>query len=202
MTVTPGTFLGLLPELVAFGFTVIVLLVGVFSPASKGITAGLAALGAAATFAAAAVLFAAGFSGSFFGGGFVVDNFALYFKLVVAGSALFAILAASRWSARTGDEPEYLALILSVVVGALLLVSMRDLFGIFIALELATIPSYALVAFDRTRQESSEGAMKYLITAWTIRPCVCLSFCVRTDVELPVAFSQTIHEILGTHLTK
>ena len=61
MTVTPGTFLGLLPELVAFGFTVIVLLVGVFSPASKGITAGLAALGAAATFAAAAVLFAAGF---------------------------------------------------------------------------------------------------------------------------------------------
>ena len=103
MTVTPGTFLGLLPELVAFGFTVIVLLVGVFSPASKGITAGLAALGAAATFAAAAVLFAAGFSGSFFGGGFVVDNFALYFKLVVAGSALFAILAASRWSARTSD---------------------------------------------------------------------------------------------------
>lgn len=164
MTVTLGTFLGLLPELVAFGFTVIVLLVGVFSPASKGLTAGLATLGAAATFAAAAVLFAIGFSGEFFGGGYVVDNFALYFKLVVAGAALFAILAASRWSARTSDEPEYLALILSVVVGALLLVSMRDLFGIFIALELATIPSYALVAFDRTRQESSEGAMKYLIT--------------------------------------
>ncbi|MDN5698492.1 MAG: NADH-quinone oxidoreductase subunit N, partial [Rubrobacter sp.] len=164
MTVTPGTFLGLLPELVAFGFTVIVLLVGVFSPSSKGFIAGLAALGAAATFAAAAILFATGFSGEFFGGGFVVDNFALYFKLVVAGAALFAILAASRWSRRTSDEPEYLALILSVVVGALLLVSMRDLFGIFIALELATIPSYALVAFDRTRQESSEGAMKYLIT--------------------------------------
>lgn len=164
MTVTPDTFLGLLPELVAFGFTVLVLMVGVFLPSSKGLTAGLAALGAAATFVAAAVLFAAGFSGSFFGGGFVVDNFALYFKLVVAGAALFAIIAASRWSARTSDESEYLALILSVVVGALLLVSMRDLFGIFLALELATIPSYALVAFDRSRRESSEGAMKYLIT--------------------------------------
>lgn len=51
-------------------------------------------------------------------------------------------------------------------------------------------------------QLGTEVPMKYLITAWTIRPCVCLSFCVRTDVELPVAFSQTIHEILGTHLTK
>jgi len=164
MSVPPETFLGLLPELVAFGFTVLVLMVGVFYPASKTLTAGLAALGAAATFVAAAALFAGGFSGSFFGGGFVVDNFALYFKLVVAGAALFAIIAASRWSQRTGDEPEYLALILSVVVGALLLVSMRDLFGIFIALELATIPSYALVAFDRRRRESSEGGMKYLIT--------------------------------------
>ena len=164
MTITPGTFIGLLPELVAFGFTVIGLMVGVFLPASRGLTAGLAALGAAATFVTAAILFASGFSGSFFGGGFVVDNFALYFKLVVAGAALFAIIAASRWSARTEDEPEYLALILSVVVGALLLVSMRDLFGIFLALELATIPSYALVAFDRSRRESSEGAMKYLIT--------------------------------------
>jgi NADH-quinone oxidoreductase subunit N len=164
MTVTPETFLGLLPELLAFGFTVLVLLVGVFLPASKGLTGGLAALGAAATFVAAAALFASGFSGSFFGGGFVVDNFALYFKLIVAGAALFAIIAGSRWSQRTGDQPEYLALILSVVTGALLLVSMRDLFGIFIALELATIPSYALVAFDRSRRESSEGAMKYLIT--------------------------------------
>jgi NADH-quinone oxidoreductase subunit N len=164
MSVTPETFLGLLPELLAFGFALLVLMVGVFVPSSKGLTAGLAALGAAAVFVAAAVLFASGFSGSFFGGGYVVDNFALYFKLVVSGAALFAIIAASRWSARTGDEPEYLALILSVVVGALLLVSMRDLFGIFLALELATIPSYALVAFDRSRRESSEGAMKYLVT--------------------------------------
>jgi NADH-quinone oxidoreductase subunit N len=41
---------------------------------------------------------------------------------------------------------------------------MRDLFGIFLAIELATIPSYAMVAFDRSRRESSEGGMKYLLT--------------------------------------
>ncbi|MGB3633058.1 MAG: NADH-quinone oxidoreductase subunit N, partial [Rubrobacteraceae bacterium] len=37
-------------------------------------------------------------------------------------------------------------------------------FGIFLAIELATIPSYALVAFDRSRRESAEGGMKYLLT--------------------------------------
>jgi NADH-quinone oxidoreductase subunit N len=41
---------------------------------------------------------------------------------------------------------------------------MRDLFGIFVAIELATIPSYAMVAFDRSRRESPEGGMKYLLT--------------------------------------
>ncbi|WP_053057758.1 NADH-quinone oxidoreductase subunit N [Rubrobacter aplysinae] len=190
MSVSPAVFLGLLPELVAFGFTMLVLLVGAFAPSSKGLTAGLATLGAAATFVAAAALFVGGFSGSFFGGGYVVDNFALYFKLVVAGAALFAIIAASRWSARTDDEPEYLALILSVVVGALLLVSMRDLFGIFLALELATIPSYALVAFDRSRRESSEGAMKYLVTGVIASSVLLYGFVLIYGVAGSAALSE------------
>src|ERR671915_336969 len=139
-------------------------MVGVFADRNVVLVAGLAALGSLAVFGSAAVLLVIGFSGSFFGGGFVVDGFALYFKLIVAGSAFFAVLAAARRAGYTGDAGEYLTLILSVVLGSILLVSMRDLFGIFLAVELATIPSYAMVAFDRTRRESAEGGMKYLIT--------------------------------------
>ncbi len=164
MTFTGETFVGLLPELISTIFIVVVLMVGVFVEKSPGLTASLAALGALAVFVSAAVLLATGFSGEFFGGGFVVDNFALFFKMIVAGSAFFAVVTAARWSGRTGDLPEYMTLILSVVLGATLLVSVRDLFGIFLAIELATIPSYALVAFDRTRRESAEGGMKYLLT--------------------------------------
>jgi len=164
VSISPETFAGILPELVATGFLILVLMVGVFAGRSAGLVAGLAALGALAIFGSAAVLLATGFSGSFFGDGFVVDNFALYFKLIVSGSAFFAVLAAARWSGDTGDAPEYLSLILSVALGAMLLVSMRDLFGVFLALELATIPSYAMVAFDRRRRESAEGGMKYLLT--------------------------------------
>ena len=164
MVVTGETFLALLPELVATGFLILVLMVGVFAERNVGLVAGLAALGSLAVFGSAAGLLATGFSGSFFGGGFVVDGFALYFKLIVAGSAFFAVLAAAHWSGYTGDAGEYLTLILSVVLGSMLLVSMRDLFGLFLAIELATIPSYAMVAFDRSRRESAEGGMKYLIT--------------------------------------
>jgi proton-translocating NADH-quinone oxidoreductase chain N len=164
VAVTGQSIVALLPELISTGFLILVLLVGVFGERNAGIAAGLAALGSLAVFGSAAVLLATGFSGSFFGGGYVVDGFALYFKLIVAGSAFFAILAVARWSGSTGDAPEYLTLILSVVLGATLLVSMRDLFGVFLAIELATIPSYAMVAFDRSRRESAEGGMKYLIT--------------------------------------
>jgi len=162
--VTGQAFIALLPELISTGFLILVLMAGVFSDSNAGVAAGLAALGTLAVFGSAAFLLATGFSGSYFGGGFVVDGFALYFKLIVAGSAFFAVLAAARWSGQTGDAPEYLTLILSVVLGSTLLVSMRDLFGIFLAIELATIPSYAMVAFDRSRRESAEGGMKYLIT--------------------------------------
>src|SRR5215208_3460515 len=139
-------------------------MVGVFVPRAPGLTTGLAAFGALATFVVTVVLLAVGFEGRFFGNGYVVDDFALYFKLIVAVTAFFAVLAAARWSAETGDAPEYLNLILSVALGGMLLVSMRDLFGIFVAVELATIPSYAMVAFDRSRRESAEGGMKYLLT--------------------------------------
>ena len=161
---TGQAFIALLPELISTGFLILVLMAGVFSDSNAGVAAGLAALGTLAVFGSAAFLLATGFSGSYFGGGFVVDGFALYFKLIVAGSAFFAVLAAARWSGQTGDAPEYLTLILSVVLGSTLLVSMRDLFGVFLAIELATIPSYAMVAFDRSRRESAEGGMKYLIT--------------------------------------
>jgi proton-translocating NADH-quinone oxidoreductase chain N len=162
--VTGQAFVALLPELISTVFLILVLMAGVFSDNNAGVAAGLASLGTLAVFGSAAVLLATGFSGSYFGGGFVVDGFALYFKLIVAGAAFFAVLAAARWSGQTGDAPEYLTLILSIVLGSTLLVSMRDLFGVFLAIELATIPSYAMVAFDRSRRESAEGGMKYLIT--------------------------------------
>ena len=105
MTVTGETLVALLPELLAAGFLIVTLLVGVFRERNVGLVTGIAAIGSLAVFGSAAGLVVAGFSGSYFGGGFVVDDFALYFKLIVAASAFFAVLAAARWSGYTGMPP-------------------------------------------------------------------------------------------------
>ncbi|TCJ19436.1 NADH-quinone oxidoreductase subunit N [Rubrobacter taiwanensis] len=162
--ITADTLVALIPEILALAFIAVVLLTEVFGSRSPNLSSGLAALGALALAGSATVLLAAGFEGSFFGDGYVVDGFALLFKILVGLVAFFSVLAAARWSARTGDTGEYMSLILAVALGASLLVSGRDLFVIFVSLELATIPSYAMVAFDRRRRESSEGGMKYLLT--------------------------------------
>ena len=198
MTVPGDAFLGLLPELVTIGFLILVLMIGAFSETAAGLVSGLAALGTLAVFGSAAGLLAAGFSGSFFGDGYVVDNFALYFKLVVSASAFFAVLAASRWAGETGDAPEYLVLILSVVLGAMLLVSMRDLFGIFLALELTTIPSYAMVAFDRKRRESAEGGMKYLMTGIIASSVLLYGIVLIYGVSGSAALPDVAKEFTGT----
>ena len=50
--ITGETFLALLPELVATGFLILVLMVGVFAERNIGLVAGLAALGSLAVFGA------------------------------------------------------------------------------------------------------------------------------------------------------
>src|SRR5918994_5034287 len=95
------SFIALLPELITTGFLILVLMVGVFGEKNVGLVTGLAALGSLAVFGSAAALLGVGFEGSYFGGGYVVDGFAVYFQLIVGGAAVFSGLAAPRWSGET-----------------------------------------------------------------------------------------------------
>ena len=55
----------------------------------------------------------------------------------------------------------YAAILLFSTTGMMLLVGANDLVVMFVALELMSIPIYALVAITRWRQRSTEGAIKY-----------------------------------------
>src|SRR5215213_8121268 len=102
---------------------------GVYSDSNVGVATGLAALGTLAVFGSAAVLLATGFSGSYFGGGFVVDGFALYFKLIVAGSAFYAVLAFDR-SRRESAEGGMKYLITGVIASSVLLYGIVLIYGV------------------------------------------------------------------------
>jgi len=58
---------------------------------------------------------------------------------------------------------EFAVLVLFAASGMLLMASSRSLVTAFIALELAALPSYALVAFAKKDRAGVEGAMKYFL---------------------------------------
>ncbi|WP_327067449.1 NADH-quinone oxidoreductase subunit N [Kitasatospora sp. NBC_01302] len=98
---------------------------------------------------------------------YVADHFALVFQLLVLGGALIAALL----SLHTVDEQrlpagEYWFLLLSSAAGAALLPAARDLASLVIALEVVSLPSFALVALKRDGR-GGEAALKFFLSSVT-----------------------------------
>ncbi|MDR2553831.1 MAG: NADH-quinone oxidoreductase subunit N [Fibromonadaceae bacterium] len=61
------------------------------------------------------------------------------------------------------NKPEFLSAMLFVAVGGMLVVSANELLSLFIGLELATMPMYFLVAWNKVSSQGSEAALKYVL---------------------------------------
>jgi NADH-quinone oxidoreductase subunit N len=93
----------------------------------------------------------------------VVDNFALFFKLLFAGIAFLVILASADYVDKFSRfQGEYYALILLSTLGMMLMAATADLISVYIALELTSISLYVLVGFLKDRK-STEASLKYLL---------------------------------------
>ena len=99
-----------------------------------------------------------------FGGSYVVGSMALVLKALFIVSAYVVILLSTNYVAE-GDywESEYYTLIVSSVLGMVVMASSRDLIGIFVALELLSIPAYMLAAWRKGDVKSNEAGMKYYL---------------------------------------
>ncbi|MER7579535.1 NADH-quinone oxidoreductase subunit N [Kitasatospora sp. NPDC097691] len=98
---------------------------------------------------------------------YVADHFALVFQLLALGGALIAALL----SVHTVDDEklprgEYWFLLLSSATGAALLPASRDLATMVIALEVASLPAFALVALRRDGR-GAEAALKFFVSSVT-----------------------------------
>lgn len=93
-----------------------------------------------------------------------VDDFSVFFHVVIIGIAAVVILSSFEYMAvqriRAG---EYYALILFGVVGMALMSSAVELVLIFIALEISSISTYILTGFRRNEASSSESSLKYFL---------------------------------------
>jgi NADH-quinone oxidoreductase subunit N len=109
-----------------------------------------------------------------FGGMFVLDGMALYFKRFFLLAALIVLVMSVEFADRIGAGiAEYYALILFALAGMLFAASANDFSLLFVSLELITVTFYVLVSFQRARVASLEAGVKYLIigslsTAFTV----------------------------------
>ncbi|NPV07859.1 MAG: NADH-quinone oxidoreductase subunit N [Anaerolineae bacterium] len=114
--------------------------------------------------AAVAALALFGQNDSLFSDMMVVDDFALFFKLVALGSAALVTLGARRHIAeralRTG---EFYVLLLSATLASMLATAATDLISLYLAFEFLSLASYVLVSYIRGSDLSVEGGVKYFL---------------------------------------
>jgi NADH-quinone oxidoreductase subunit N len=64
---------------------------------------------------------------------------------------------------REGDGPEYFTLLVGATLGMAVMASTTNLLMIFMALELASFPSYVLAGFRKTHRPGAEASLKYVL---------------------------------------
>lgn len=61
------------------------------------------------------------------------------------------------------DAPDFFTLLLGSTLGMMLMASANHLLMVFLAVEMTSVPSYAMVGFLKGRKDSSEAALKYVV---------------------------------------
>ena len=89
------------------------------------------------------------------------DRFSAYLKILIDVGGIFTVLMTWR-NQKQQQLSEYYALVVTVVLGAHLLVMSNNFVTVFVALELISISSYVLTGFSFSRA-GAEGSQKYFL---------------------------------------
>jgi NADH-quinone oxidoreductase subunit N len=110
------------------------------------------------------LIFGWGAQGEAFNRMFVLDAYAIYFKLALVLTAIFVLVMSVDYVKRfPGRDGEYYALVLFATQGAMLLTSAGNFLTLFLSLELMSLPFYILASFQRNQSRSVEAGLTYLV---------------------------------------
>ena len=96
----------------------------------------------------------------------VADPFGMLWKAMLL---VFVIGVCLLWRATVaqdvaeGDGPEFFTLLVGATLGMSLMASTTNLLMIFMAIELASFPSYVLAGFRKTKRLGAEASLKYVL---------------------------------------
>ncbi|MET9531548.1 MULTISPECIES: NADH-quinone oxidoreductase subunit N [unclassified Streptomyces] len=119
---------------------------------------------------------------------YTADHFTLAIQLLVLGGALLtALLSMSETGGDRLPAGEFWFLLLASASGAALLPASRDLATLVVALEVASLPAFALVGLKRGNRLSSEAALKFFLSSVTATAVTLLG------VSFVYAATGTLH---------
>jgi NADH-quinone oxidoreductase subunit N len=160
---------GFRPELALCGTIVLMLLVRVFNWGRREDAFFIALAGSAIAlyFAAPWKHLADGAalrSQETFTGLLVYDSLTVYFRaLLLLFALLFVLFTRISGIPDKEDGPDFYTLVLGATLGMCLMASSNHLLMIFLGIEMASVPSYALAGMLKGRRQSSEAALKYAV---------------------------------------
>ena len=163
---SPQEFLLILPEITLAVCGMVLLVLGSFG---RGISNRAAATGSLVSLAVAALLVfwvqgQASAGQPILAGMFVLDNYALFWKIVFLLATALTILLSVRFMEEGGYRAgEYYSLILLATTGMLFMASGFNLLSIWISLELMALSSYILAGYFKHEVRSNEAALKYFV---------------------------------------
>ena len=171
-----------LPELILTGTIVAMLLVRILSwnNASQRVAQTLAAwlplIGAVLALAATTPWFylsanppadlpnLANVGQELFGGMLIYDPLTIYFRsLLLVFVVLFVIFTQLSGIPDREDAADFYTLVLGSTIGMCLMASANHLLIVFLGVEMASVPSYALAGMLKGRRKASEAALKYAV---------------------------------------
>jgi len=95
---------------------------------------------------------------------FVVDDFAVFVKVLLLIGAALALILAMPFNLREGiDQFEFPILIIFAVLGMMMMVSANDLMSLYLGIELQSLSLYVVAAIRRDTLRSSEAGLKYFV---------------------------------------
>ena len=102
-----------------------------------------------------------------FGGMYVASQAANVMKVILSIGTVIVLIMAEPWLKNEArrHEGEFYLLVLSTLLGMFIMVSSGNFLLFFLGLETASVPMACLVAMDKWKKKSAEGAAKYILTA-------------------------------------
>ena len=105
-----------------------------------------------------------GTTGTLFKNMYVLDNLAIFFKIIIVGAtALVLFISIDYVREFRFFKGEYYFMVLMSAIGMMFMASSNDLLSVFVTLEFSTFGFYVLVAYLRDDQRSSEAGLKFFI---------------------------------------